>query len=118
MKGPERTPVLHRSPDTPSGSVSNQPKSEHVSDSGDSSVVCEGAVKAHLMRFLVANPPDDWTEKGSDMEELAQLILNEDEVLRGFVEANLQLHEQVKQEYPDQNIDEWWWNSAWWWPWR
>ena len=117
MKGPERTPV-YRSPDTPSGSVGDQPRSEHVADSDTLSARGEGAVREHLMRFLVASPPDYYLKKGVDMEELTTLILEEDEVLRGFVETNLELYEQVKEEYPDQNVDEWWWNSAWWWPWR
>jgi hypothetical protein len=118
MKGPERTPICHRSPDTSSGSASDQYKSEHVSNPGDTSAIGEDRVREHLKRFLAANPPDDWTEKGFDVEKMTALILEEDEVLRGFVETNLQLYEQVKEEYPDQNIDEWWWNSTWWWPWR
>jgi len=118
MKGPERTPAFCGSLDIPSGSANNQAKPEHVSDSGDPPAVAESAVRDHLMRFLTANPPDDWGEKGVDILELTDMILKEDEVLKGFVETNLELYEQVKQEYPDQNIDEWWWKGAWWWPWR
>ena len=91
---------------------------ERASDSDDPSVVDEDSVRDHLMQFLATNPPDDWIKKGVSVEQLANLILEEDDVLREFVETNLHLYEQVKQEYPDQNIDEWWWNSVWWWPWR
>lgn len=121
MKECERAAGFHSSPDEPAvGSPGDQPGLEHMSGSGEPSNVGGDPVKDHLMRFLAANPPpSDWTErKRLDLEEWAELILEEDDVLGELLETNLQLYEQIRQQYPDQNVDEWWWTSVWWWPWR
>ena len=109
------------SPDeSPAGSSGDEPGFEDASDAGEPSTVGGDPVKDHLMRFLAASPPPaDWTErKRRNVEEWAELILEEDDVLRESIETNLQLYEQIRQQYPDQNVDEWWWTSVWWWPWR